>query len=98
MIFAKNIAPSSLLAALNTASCINLSTSACSSDPKVKLFNDLASATDDKTCNERYEPSLLASEISTKFTILSIVALSDLDIISPINPMLLFSLLFSFII
>ena len=79
------MAPSSLLAALNTASSINLSTSACPSNPESTSFKDLASATDDKICNERLVPSLLASDISTKFTILSTVSLSDLEIISPIN-------------
>ena len=91
MIFAKNIAESSLLTALNTASSINLSTSSCPSNPKSTSFKDLASATDDKICNERLIPSLLASDISTKFTILSTVSPSDLEIISPINAMLLFS-------
>ena len=89
MIFAKKITSSSLLTALNTASSINLSTSACPSNPKSTSFKDLASATDDKICNERLVPSLLASDISTKFTILSTVAPSDLEIILPINAMLL---------
>ena len=89
IIFAKNIAPSSLLAALNTAFSINLLTSACPSNPKSTSFKDLASATEDKTFNERFAPSLFASDVSTKFIILSTVAPSDFEIILPINAMLL---------
>ena len=89
IIFAKSAAPSSLLAALNTAFSINLSICTCSSFSKSTLFNDLASATEDKTCNARFAPSLFSSDISTKFTIISTVAPSDFEIILPINNMLL---------
>ena len=88
IMLAKYNAPSSLLAALNTASSISLSISACSSVPKSSSFNDWASATDDKTFNERFAPSLFVSEISITFTILSTVSESDFEIILPINAIL----------
>ena len=91
IIFANISAPSSLSAALNTAASINLSICSCPSSPKFISFDDEASATDDKICNDKFAPSLLAFDNSTKSIILSIVAPSDLEIILPINAMLLFS-------
>ena len=88
---AKYNAPSSLFAALKTASSISLSISTCSSVPKSSSFDDWASTKDDKTFKERFAPSLLVSKISITFTILSTVSESDFEIILPINAILLSS-------
>ena len=81
---------SGLLPAFATALSINLLTSLCPPVFKKVVFNPagsvaaFASATEDSTCNERFELGSLVSDNETIFIIFSIVAPSDFEIILPI--------------
>ena len=84
---------SGLLPAFATALTINLLTSLCPPVFKKVVFNPagsvvalaaFASATEDSTCNERFELRSLVSDNETIFIIFSIVAPSDFEIILPI--------------
>ncbi len=99
--FANILELSGLLPAFATALSINLLTSLCPPVFKKVVFNPagsvaalaaFASATDDNTCNERFELGLLVSDNETIFIIFSIVAPSDFEIILPIVSTLAVSL------